>query len=341
VTKAPSVAIVLVNWNGWADTIACVRSCLALDYPDFRVVVVDNASRDGSLERIAAWARGEEEAAADPASPVTVASPRLPRDVAVIDRAAAERGEDNGAELVLVDAGANLGFAGGNNVALRWALARGFGAAWLLNNDTVVPPDALSRLAAALARDPALGLVGSTMVEYHRPDTLQAYAGAINLRTFRGRHLGMGARADRVTEAVAADALRPGELLYPIGASMLATAAFLRDVGLMEEGYFLYYEEADWVLRARGRHGVGLAPDSIVYHKVGASAGSTPQGVSSRSTGFLYRSRLQAARRFAPGRLPRVVLGIADEAARALVRGRTGRAVGAFNALTGRVRVPR
>ncbi|SEJ21408.1 hypothetical protein SAMN05428950_1011471 [Sphingomonas sp. OV641] len=338
---APSVAIVLVNWNGWQDTIACIQSCLALDYAAYRIVVCDNGSRDGSLERIAAWARGDAFVAVDPASPVPLAAPRLPRGVKTLDRGAAEAGDDDdAAELVLVDTGGNLGFAGGNNVGLRWALARGIDHAWLLNNDTVVPADALKHLVNASTADPGLGLIGSTMIEYHRPDTLQAYAGALDLRTFRGRHLGKGRRADAVDAAVAADPLRAHELLYPIGASMLATGTFLRSVRLMEESYFLYYEEADWVLRGRPAFRAGLALASRVYHKVGSSAGSTPDGISARSVGFLYRSRLRAARRFAAGQLPQVTLGILDEAGRALVKGRTGRAIGAFNALTGRVKVP-
>lgn len=338
----PSVAIILVNWNGWQDTIACIQSCLLLDYPAYRIVVCDNGSRDESLKRIAAWARGETKVAIDPDGPVPMSLSRLPYGVALLDREAAEAGKDDeGAELVLVDTGANLGFAGGNNVGLRWALARGLDHAWLLNNDTVVAADALKHLVDAAVADPHIGLIGSTMIEYHRPTILQAYAGAINVRTFRGRHLGMGRRADAVEAAVAADPLRTDEILYPIGASMLATGPFLRAVGLMEEDYFLYYEEADWVLRARGSFRVGLARLSRVYHKVGASAGSTPQGTSSRSVGFLYRSRLLAARRFASKQLPRVTVGILDEVVRALAKGQSGRAIGAFNALTGRVKVPR
>lgn len=335
------VAIILVNWNGWRDTIACIESCLALDHPAFRILVCDNASADGSVEAIAAWARGETEAARDPASPVTLAAPRRPSGITILDRAAAERGDDgDDAELLIVPTGANLGFAGGNNVGLRWAMAQDCAFAWLLNNDTVVPPNALRELIAKPVADASIGLCGSTMVEYAHPTTLQGYAAAINLRNFRSRHLGAGLPATALGQARRDDAVRPHETLYPIGASILVTAAFLAEVGLMEEGYFLYYEEVDWVLRGRTRFRVGIASDSIVYHKVGASAGSTPQGVSARSVQFLYRSRLRAARRLAPSQMPWVILGIVEEAARALLRGRHGRVIGAARALTGRVRIP-
>ena len=132
------IAIILVNWNGWQDTIDCVRSCLALEGVEARIVVCDNASADGSVEKIAGWARGEMDVSSDPDSPVPLSRSRLPEGVAILDRAQAESGDDGeGAQLVIIRTGANLGFAGGNNVGLRWALAREASHAWLLNNDTV------------------------------------------------------------------------------------------------------------------------------------------------------------------------------------------------------------
>lgn len=334
------VAIILVNWNGWRDSIQCIESCLALDR-SVRIVLCDNASTDGSVAKILGWARGEAEVTPDAQSPVAIPVPRRPHGVALLDRAAAECGADgDGAELLIVSTGANLGFAGGNNVGLRWAMARGFAHAWLLNNDTVVPPDALSQLIDCMKLDSQVGLCGSVMVEYSRPDILQGYAAAVDLATFRGRHLGAGRPLTDLGQAMHDDPVRPGEALYPIGASILVSAAFLASVGLMEEGYFLYYEEADWVLRASPEFTVTIARDSRVYHKIGASAGSTPQGLSGRSVGFLYRSRLRIARRLAPRQMPRVILGILDEAARGLLRGRCGRLIGAMNALSGRVKVP-
>lgn len=338
------VAIVLVNWNGWQDTIACIRSCLKLTGHSFRILVCDNDSSDGSVERIMAWARGEAGFEPDPSSPVPLDISRLPDGVALLDRAAAERGDEaGGAELILVRTGGNLGFAGGNNVGLRWALARGCGHAWLLNNDTVVPPDALLTLVETMAKDGRIGLCGSLLLEYHAPEKVQACAGAVDLRTFRGRHIGPGlavADGHGIKRLCAGADLKTFELLYPVGASMLVSRAFLTDVGLMEEAYFLYYEEADWVLRGQARYRMAIATDSHVYHRHGASAGSTPQGFSARSVGFLYRSRLRIARQFAPGRLPQVAGSILLDAAKGLARGRTAKLRAAFRALTGRVAVP-
>lgn len=336
------IAIILVNWNGWEDTIGCIRSCLALENVDFRIVVCDNASGDGSVQRIMAWANGDLDVPADPRSPAPVANPRLPRGTALLDRTSAEAGDNaSGAELIIVETGGNLGFAGGNNVGLRWALARGASHAWLLNNDTVVPTDALAEMTAHLEANPEIGLCGSAMIEYGNPGRLQGYAGAMDLATFSGRHLAEGLPSSDPDAALARDPLRKNEVLYPIGASMLVTDQFLREVGLMEESYFLYYEEADWALRARGKFGVAIAPRSRVFHKVGASAGSLTEGVSAFSSGLLYRSRLMLARRFGHGLSPRLTLAISNELLRALIRGRKGQVIGMLKALLGRVKVPK
>src|SRR5450830_954663 len=126
--QAPLTYIVLLNWNGWKDTIECLESVFRLDYPHFRVIVCDNASRDGSLDHIKAWADGRQAAAASSVVLRSAARP-LAKPVAWVeyDREQAERGGDahEQAPLVLIQTGANLGFAGGNNVGVRYAQARG------------------------------------------------------------------------------------------------------------------------------------------------------------------------------------------------------------------------
>lgn len=337
---ARSVAIVIVNWNGWRDTIRCVESCLALNHHNRRIVVCDNASADGSIDHLVSWARGETPAETDPNTPLPAVHGLRPASFAVLDRAEAEAGGGGDAELLLIRTGGNLGFAGGNNVGLRWALARGFAYSWLLNNDAVAAPDALDVLLDRFAQNPRLGLCGSTLIEYFSPAHVQAYAGACHLGSFRGRHLGFG---DPVAKALSGQrhfTLKPGEIFYPVGASMLASRAFLEQVGVLEPGYFLYYEEVDWVLRGRDRFDIDLAPESLVYHKGGATAGSVAAKPSARAIAYLYRSRLRVARRLGQRSLLRVLLGLADEAARHLVRGKPERTIALFTVLTGRVKLP-
>src|SRR6478672_8521401 len=128
----PRVHVLLVNYNGWRDTLECLESVFRLDYPDFRVIVCDNGSTDGSVERIQAWAEGTQLAtlARDPLPPtVHTTSVQKPIPYVLGDRAHAEAGmladaPAVDAQLVLVRLAENLGFTGGNNVGLKYLQAR-------------------------------------------------------------------------------------------------------------------------------------------------------------------------------------------------------------------------
>ncbi|HEX9189653.1 MAG TPA: glycosyltransferase family 2 protein, partial [Vicinamibacteria bacterium] len=301
---ASRVYVVIVNWNGWADTLECLESVFRLDPPAHRVVVCDNASTDGSLERIEAWAAGQIEAPVSPGSRWRhLSSPPVPKPVSSVvrrgDPAGGPAGLDPEVRLELVPTGSNLGFAGGNNVAMRLALARDdFEYAWLLNNDTVVEKDALRHLVARMRDRPGAGMCGSTLRFYEPPHGVQAHGGA----TYNP-WLGMPGNVER---------LRPGEepvevesrLAYVMGASMLVSKAFLRDVGLMSEDYFLFYEELDWAARAGGRYSLAYAPESRVYHKGGRSTGLSGGSYDVASDYYMNRAQLMYARRHTPWLVP-------------------------------------
>ena len=316
------VCVVLVNWNGWADTLECLESLLRGQPGGFTVVLCDNGSTDGSLQRIRDWAEGRLDVALDPANPLRpLTFPPLPRPIpwAEYGRADAERGGGPGdPRLVLVDTGENLGFAGGNNVGIRYALARGgFDHLWLLNNDTVVRPDALRRLVEEAERNPDAGIIGSTLLYYDRPDTVQTLGGGTyNWWLGLPRHIGAEEPAGT---PLAAEARRA--MTYVVGASMLVRESFVREVGLLSEEYFLYFEELDWAAR-RGKYTLGYAPESVVYHREGSSTGGKATGVKSRVADYhFYRNRVRFTRKFAPALLPAVHLSLLLPMARRARRG--------------------
>ena len=189
--------------------------------------------------------------------------------------------------LVLIDAKANLGFAGGNNLALRYLRTRGYGSYfWLLNNDTVVEKGALNALICRMVADPAIGMCGSTLLYESARDTVQALGGAHYGRWLGTvKHIGHHERwPQRVDEGAV-----ERQLSYLIGASTLASRAFLETVGLMQDDYFLYFEELDWAARAKGRFRLGYAARSTVYHKEGSSIGGNDRAKASKSyTADLY-----------------------------------------------------
>lgn len=308
-------AVVLVNWNGWQDTLECLESLYRLDPPPKRVIVCDNASTDNSLAYLIAWAEGRLDAYV-PDQPLRHLSfPPVVKTFnwCLIDREQAEAGilEEKSASLVLVECGANLGFAGGNNVGLRLLMALDdVDYVWLLNNDTVVESDAMQLLVDEMRQEKPLGICGSTLLYYDQPGKVQAFAGGyyckwIGLPWLIGRWRNFTERCVKSG--------RPSRMMnYVVGASMLIPRSYLSDVGLMREDYFLFYEETDWAWRGRGRYELGWAPGSKVYHKVGKSIGtsSNPREKSRICDYYALRNRLLFTRSLCPEALPTVWLSL-------------------------------
>ena len=317
------VYIILVNWNGWRDTIECLESVFRLSSPAFRVIVCDNDSEDGSLERIADWAGGRLEAGCSNPDLRHLSSPPCPKPIPLLQitpsdlPVSATRNE----KLVLISTGANLGFAGGNNVGMRFALAAGdVEYVWLLNNDTVVDPAALTALIGTMVQEPRAGICGSTLLYYDRPGVVQAMGGSVyNLWTARGGHIGLGTRWHGSPSHESAE----GRMNYVVGASMLVRRQFLVEIGFMNESYFLYFEEIDWALRARGRFSLAYAPQSIVYHKEGRSIGTSVFRTrrSPKSEYFAARSALLLTKQHSLLALPIVAFALLSRSVLRLVAG--------------------
>jgi GT2 family glycosyltransferase len=172
---SPLVYIIVLNWNRPALTIDCLESLRKLDYPNHRILVVDNGSSDDSVAQI----------------------------IGVFPN------------VQILQTGTNLGFGAGNNRGIRFALERGAEYVWLLNNDTHVFPEALTHLIAKAQQDPAYGAVGSVLLHSLDPERVQAWGGGtINFFLGRSRHfqhpspLGSTAFLTAASLLVRADAMR-------------------------------------------------------------------------------------------------------------------------------------
>jgi GT2 family glycosyltransferase len=148
----PRASIIVLNWNGRADTLDCLRSLSRLNYPNYETVVVDNGSCDGSVDAIAAAYRN----------------------------------------TTVLCTGENLGFAGGNNVGIRHALDNGAEYVWLLNNDTAVEPDSLTNLLNEAEKDRAIGIAGSKIYYFDSPDKIWFAGADIDWWKGASAHVGIG-----------------------------------------------------------------------------------------------------------------------------------------------------
>jgi GT2 family glycosyltransferase len=310
------VYILIVNWNNWKDTLICLESIFRNDYPDFKVIVCDNGSEDNSLSYIKSWSAGQHETSlpSDFHLQKYISTPiSKPIKTREYDRALAESGgdiADNESRLVLIQTGKNLGFAGGNNVGLRYALSRSdFNYIWLLNNDTVIKPDALTHLVEKMKERPDAGICGSTLLYYHKPGIVQAYGGGTyNKWLGYSKHIGAFNNIDKPINSK----LIESTMDYVVGASMLISRKFLKDVGMISEEYFLFFEDIDWAVRGKNHFRLAYAPGSIVYHKEGEStgSGSNPKYKSLLADYYSIRARLLLTRKFFAFALPTVYLGL-------------------------------
>ena len=245
----PRVYVILLNYNGWRDTVECLETLFASDYDNYRVIVADCASTDESLAQIVAWADGN--LAAPRPAPLpseTIQSPRKPIGVAVCHGPDCIPADStlHDQPLTLIAIGENRGFAGNNNVAIRHVLTRGdAGYVCLLNNDTVVQPSSLRALVEMAERDEQVGAVGGTLAEYFAPDVVQCAAGGI-IWQWHGHN-----RATAASELLGEIEERH-DFNFICGACLLVRAEVIGRVGVMDERYFLYNEDADWCLRIEG-----------------------------------------------------------------------------------------
>ncbi|KAB7647549.1 glycosyltransferase family 2 protein [Polymorphobacter fuscus] len=336
----PRLGVVIVNWNRRDFTIECLESLLRSDCP-LQVVVIDNASHDGSLPGLRDWAAGSAHFTPPPGPLAALSTPPLPKPVpaTVMDAATARATPPVAGQISLVDGGGNLGFAGGNNLGLaHLACDPGITHFWLLNNDTVVAPGAAGALLRTFAADPAIGIAGTIVRFYSRPDVVQALNG-YRFSTLTGTaqpigtglHLPPGAPLPQAAAAIAAASD------FVLGASLAISRPFLDTVGPMSEDYFLYFEEIDWATRNAGRFATGFAADADVWHKAGGSIGSG-EGGGTRGAGSDYhmqRARLIFYRKYHPWLVPAQYLQGLAIAARRLARRQPANAGAIVKALRG------
>ncbi len=248
---AARVVAVILNWNAWPDTIACLESLLASRQVPRRIVICDNGSADDSIARIKAWGRGRADFASFGSAEEALDGP------------------GTSASIVLLELPYNGGYAYGNNIGIRYAVERANAEfVWILNNDTVVECDALAPMLEVADGHPDVGIVGAQLLRHDEPDRVQAMGGGYIIPVLcHDTQLGGGAKATR-------EKRDPIPLDHLVGASLLVRAEAVRDVGYIDETYFLYREETDWCIRMR-RAGWKLycCPNAIVWHKQSHSIG--------------------------------------------------------------------
>jgi len=193
----------------------------------------------------------------------------------------------------------NLGFAGANNIGIKFLLNfANIELVWLINNDALPELNALIEMESAAGPTHIPSICGSVLLEYSKPTTIQALGGHYSPYAGTTNHLMAGK-----SRACLAELPQRESVDFPVGASMLVNRAFISKYGLMSEEYFLYFEEIDWVLRKGWPRRAYAVTKSLVFHKGGAAtaAGRDRGNRSLLADYYSLRNRLLLARRVSLG----------------------------------------
>jgi GT2 family glycosyltransferase len=251
--------IIILNWNSWQNTLNCLMSLRSqIKDNNIAIIICDNASTDGSYNKIlkfilTIWGNKD-----------VVAFAQIPTYLEKYN---------NLSLITLLQTGNNLGYAGGNNVGINYALQNSNAEyIWVLNNDTYVDKHALNHLlkCASNKQNNNIGIFGSTIMEMQNPDIIQCAGGCsyLPLLSKFNNVLG-GKKLVDIANIPNQDNLK---IDYISGASMFIRTKVIKQIGLLNEEYFLYYEELDYTKRLKkANYGIYWCKDSLVYHYGGAS----------------------------------------------------------------------
>ena len=223
--EMPKVSIVLVNYNSSDHTLECINSLMNIDYKNFEIIIVDNAS--GMLER------------------------------KKLDQISLEN-------VKIINSDVNLGFSGGNNLCISEVMSNSE-FILLLNNDTVVEQNFLTELVMAAKSNKNIGIVCPQIFNYYNRSEVSYAGGDINYLKGSVYIVGINDKRKDLYEV-------PRKISFATGCCMLINSKVFKDVGLLPEEYFLYFEDTDFSVRViRKGYSIWYQPTAKIYHKESVS----------------------------------------------------------------------
>ena len=262
----PKIAVVILNWNGSEDTLECLESLRQIDYSNYNIILVDNASSDESLERIRKYCRGEIEIKS---SFFKYSRRNKPAETIEYTKEESEKRESNFAEIVLIKNDKNYGFAEGSNIGIRYGLNNSdLDYILLLNNDTVVDSDFLRELVKVSENSHEIGFASPKTYYYdfnNKQNVINFAGGSLNM--FKGQSHSIGVNE---VDNGQYDEIKTVE--YGEGSCLLVKREVLEKIGLFDTKYFAYWEEADLCKRGfKAGYRSVYVPKAKIWHKISAS----------------------------------------------------------------------
>jgi hypothetical protein len=268
----PHISVIILNWNGWQDTIECLETVLKNNYQNYHILVIDNFSEDDSIARIRQWATGDRNMEIKTSfsdlvyplvkKPVRLFEMNLEANISLEEQLANQSWKNIPLQsVVLIKNFDNSGFAIGNNLGIKIAeylFENQF--IFLLNNDTVVDRDCIVELLNDLISSPDLGLSTAAIYFYDNPDKVSNLGGKISFFGNRKYY----------TSASRSGAL---PVTFVTGCALMVKGEIFKKYGLLSEKFFFGEEDFEYSLRMKkNKVKMSCSPNSIVYHKVNVSS---------------------------------------------------------------------
>ena len=218
------IAIIIVNWNQYELTKACLISLQNCNYKNYKVILVDNASRDNS-------------------------GPKL---------------KENFPDIIFFQNHQNKGFTGANNRGINYAIDQKYDYVMLLNNDTEVAPGFIDSLLKTFDKDKKIGAVQPLILFWKKKDLVWNYGGKFEKISGRVITLNRGLSKLHIKKSKHTD--------WISGCCFMVKTEVVKKVGLLDDFFFVYFEDADWSIRIKNAgYKLGLDFNSVIFHHEGAS----------------------------------------------------------------------
>lgn len=262
----PKVCIIILNWNSWKDTIYCLESIFKIEYESYDILIIDNASEDDSVKNIINYLEFKVKL-----KPYKFKSKN--KSVKYIYKN--EKSDLNSTfhSLTILENEDNYGFAKGNNIGIKYVKKELNPDYYLLlNNDTIVDKKFLNELVNIAELKSNIGFIGPKIYYYDsngKTDVINFAGGTLNIWKGQISHIGLNKMEKKQLEIV-------NEVDYIQGSCLLFKKEIIRDVGLMNPNYFMYWEEVDWCYKSykKGYKSI-FAPKAKIWHKTLASSGGS------------------------------------------------------------------
>lgn len=278
----PKVSIIILNWNGWKDTVECLESIYRIDYPNYNVIVVDNGSEDNSINMIRKYVKGELTVKSDffeynlDNKPIKFFEYENNEYDSFKNHKDEFENIPSNKKLILIKNKYDSGFSVGNNIGINFAQENlNIEYIMLTSSDIIVAEDFLDKLITFASSDQKIGIVGPRVLYYDNPDKTAYLGRKVNLYTSKTSDI--YDEKESYSSSVEVD--------YVVGCGLLIKKSVIKEIGNLNPNYFLYYEDVDWCTRARKKgYDIYSIPESKIWHKI------SPQE-SDSLTRYYYGSR--------------------------------------------------